>query len=131
MTRMTVLYSVLGVGAATLLSVCDLCTSPAQAATTQSAIQTVAPMTAAATTQSQAPTSETVTLDVKGMTCGGCVIGVRTVLSRLPGVTKADVRYETHTAVVTFDPSKVSVAQMIAAIGTLKYSATQVAPSKT
>lgn len=70
---------------------------------------------------------QTVTLTVKGMTCAGCVIGTRTVLKRLPGVTTADVSYEKGTAVVTYDPTKVTVAQMIDAIKTLGYTATQVA----
>lgn len=65
-----------------------------------------------------------VTLRVEGMTCGGCVIGVRTVLSRLPGVQKAEVSYETKSAIVDYDPTKVTVARMIEAIGTLHYVAT-------
>ena len=50
-----------------------------------------------------------------------------TVLKRLPGVTKADVSYEKGTAVVKYDPAKVTVAQMVAAIKTLGYTATKVA----
>ncbi len=71
----------------------------------------------------------TVTLTVKGMTCGGCELGTRKVLTRLPGVTKADVSYEKGTAVVTYDPAKVTVDQMIATINTLGYTATVVAPA--
>jgi len=81
-------------------------------------------------TQALAPTANelrTVTLAIRGMTCGGCVLGTRTVLRRLPGVTTAAVSYERGTAVVTYDPAKVTVAQMIAAIQTLKYTATVVA----
>lgn len=73
-----------------------------------------------------AATSQTVTFAVKGMTCAGCVLGTRKVLTRLPGVAKADVSYEKGTAVVTFDPAKVTEAQMIAAIKTLGYTATKV-----
>lgn len=57
------------------------------------------------------------------MTCGGCVIGVRKVLTRLPGVLKADVIYEKNRAVVTYDPAAVTVEQMVAAIATLGYKA--------
>ena len=39
-------------------------------------------------------------------------------------MTKADVSYEKGTAVVTYDPARVTVAQMITAIGTLHYTAT-------
>lgn len=76
-----------------------------------------------------ASTRRTVTLSVKGMTCGGCVIGTQKVLTRLPGVAKADVSYEKGTAVATYDPAKVTVEQMIAAIKTLGYTATVVAPT--
>lgn len=65
-----------------------------------------------------------VTLRVEGMTCGGCTIATRTVLTRLPGVVRAEVTYEPQQAVVTYDAAKVTVARMIAAIGTLDYTAT-------
>ena len=70
---------------------------------------------------------QTVTFAVTGMTCAGCELGTRTVLKRLPGVATADVSYEKGTAVVTYDPAKVTVAQMVAAIKTLGYIATKVA----
>jgi copper chaperone CopZ len=69
---------------------------------------------------------ETVRLKVVGMTCGGCVISTRKVLTRLPGVTKADVSYEKGEALVTYDPGKVTIAQMVAAVKTLGYTATPV-----
>jgi mercuric transport protein len=74
-----------------------------------------------------APRTKTVTFNIEGMTCGGCVFGVRKVLTRLPGVSKADVTYEDSRAVVTYDPAAVTVAQMTAAIKTLGYKATVVA----
>jgi mercuric ion binding protein len=69
------------------------------------------------------PESSVVTLEITGMTCGGCVLGVRKVLTRLDGVTKAVVSYEKGTAVVTYDPSKTGADKMIAAIKTLGYAA--------
>jgi len=74
-----------------------------------------------------APRTKTVTFNIEGMTCGGCVLGVRKVLTRLPGVSKADVTYEESRAVVTYDPAAVTLAQMTAAIKTLGYKATVVA----
>ena len=130
MTTKTVLYSVLAAGAATFLSICDLCQSPAQAATTKGAAQSISQTATSVAVSAYTQRSKIVTLDVQGMTCGGCVIGVQTVLKRLPGVTKAEVRYETHRASVTYDPAKVTITQMIAAIETLKYTATPVAPAK-
>ena len=120
-----VIHGALALGAVGLLSVCELCKSPVHVATrTAYANATASPAGISATPEVQL--FETVTLDVQGMTCGGCAIGVRTVLKRLPGVSKAVVQYETHRAVVTYDPSKVTVRQMVAAIATLKYTATPV-----
>lgn len=115
-----VLYSVLGLSAAGFLAICDLCQVPGQA----TAAASIMPAVSIAAAEAANPKS--VTLDVQGMTCGGCAVGVRTLLKRLPGVSKAEVSYETRRAVVTYDPGKVTVAQMIAAIETLKYKATVV-----
>jgi copper chaperone CopZ len=65
-----------------------------------------------------------VTLQVEGMTCGGCTLATRKLLTRLEGVEKAVVTYEPPRAVVTFHPRKVTVPQIIAAIKTLGYRAT-------
>lgn len=70
--------------------------------------------------------TKTVILNIQGMTCGGCAFGVRKVLTRLPGVSKADVSYEESRAVVTYDPAAVTIEQMRAAILTLGYKATVV-----
>lgn len=69
------------------------------------------------------PATKVVSLRIKGMTCGGCVFAVRKVLTRLAGVTTAEVSYEKGLAVVTYDPARVTTSQMIAAIETLGYSA--------
>lgn len=69
------------------------------------------------------PATSVVTLKITGMTCGGCAIATRKVLTRLDGVSKADVSYEKGNAVVTYDPAKTSAEKMIAAIKTLGYTA--------
>lgn len=68
----------------------------------------------------------TVTLEIAGMTCGGCAIAAPKVLTRLDGVTKAEVSYETRRATVTYDPEKVTVEQLIAAVKKLGYTASVV-----
>lgn len=117
-------------------SLCDLCGSgAARFASAPRGLVTVgyaAPMRAprqagAPTLGKPGTTTRTITLAVKGMTCGGCVVGTRTVLTRLPGVSTAAVSYAKGTAVVTYDPQKVTVEQMIAAIKKLGYTATPVA----
>ncbi len=122
-----VIQGALALSAAGLLSVCELCKSPGVVATRTAFVgATAVPASVAFVASVQA--LDIVTLDVQGMTCGGCAIGVKTVLKRLPGVSKADVQYEAHRAVVTYDRSKVTVRQMVAAIATLKYTATPVTP---
>lgn len=120
-------FLALGVfGVATTLSICDLCKPIA--VTSSSALVSVAhatPVTKRETPASIPPAEpKTVTLSVEGMTCGGCVLGVRKVLTKLDGVSTAEVSYEDQRAVVTYDPAKVTVEQMIAAINTLGYKAT-------
>ena len=123
------------VGAAGVLSICDLCPPGARSvaalfpaahaavvgrAATRTAIVAVAP----------SADPKIATFHVDGMTCGGCVIGVRKVLTRLDGVERAEVSYEGQRAVVTYDPAKVTIEQMIAAIGTLGYKASIVSAEK-
>ena len=59
---------------------------------------------------------QTATLNISGMTCGGCVRSVSKVLNALNGVAKSDVSLEERRAVVDFDPDKVGVDQLKHAI---------------
>ncbi|GIK88343.1 MAG: heavy-metal-associated domain-containing protein [Burkholderiales bacterium] len=59
---------------------------------------------------------DTVKLNVQGMTCGGCVASVTRVLKSTPGVSDAQVTLQPGAATVTFDPAKVQVGQLKAAI---------------
>lgn len=104
-------FMLLAGGVAGFTTLCDLCSPTASAATRP------VPVASAAL-------ADTVTLRIKGMTCAGCTIATRKVLERLDGVAKADVSYATKTAVVTYDPAKVTPQQMIAAVATLEYTAT-------
>ena len=47
--------------------------------------------------------TQTVTLSVPGMTCSACPITVKKAISKVEGVSKVDVTFETRQAVVTFD----------------------------
>lgn len=57
-----------------------------------------------------------VTIKVDGMSCGACVKNVTGVLSALVGVEGAQVSLEQGSATVRFDPTKVSVDALRAAI---------------
>ena len=52
---------------------------------------------------------ETVTINVQGMTCGGCVASVTRVLKAVPGVDQVDVTLVPGKATVRFDAAKVTV----------------------
>jgi copper chaperone len=65
---------------------------------------------------------ETVTFNVTGMTCGGCVASVTRVLKTTPGVDNAVVRLDSHSATVTFDPARTSVPALKTAIEDAGYA---------
>jgi len=62
-------------------------------------------------------------LRVEGMDCAGCVIGVRTALTRLEGVHSARVEYPSGTARVSFAPEAIAPAAFVTAIKRLGYDA--------
>ena len=59
---------------------------------------------------------ETAKMDVRGMTCGGCVASVTRVLKALPGVDEVDVTLDPGRATVTYDASRTDVSAMQRAI---------------
>lgn len=119
-------FLALGVlGVAGVASICDAC-KPAPATSETSLVPAAyATPTVVRATSAAVPAVEPrrITLSIEGMTCGSCVISVRRVLTRLDGVRSAEVSYENQRAVVTYDASKVTIEQMIAAIETLGYKA--------
>jgi len=66
---------------------------------------------------------ETIVLKVNGMTCGGCVRSVTSVLKALNGVSAAEVSLERGEARISFDPALASVAQLKGAIEDAGYEA--------
>lgn len=67
---------------------------------------------------------QTVKLSVPGMTCAACPITVKKALSKVDGVSKAEVSYEKREAVVTFDDSRASVQKLTKASADAGYPAT-------
>ena len=53
---------------------------------------------------------------IEGMTCASCVRRVERSLAKVPGVADASVNFATEQAVVRFDPARVSVADLRAAV---------------
>ena len=67
---------------------------------------------------------KTITLNIEGMHCGGCVKSVTQVLTELDGVQSADVQLEGK-ANITFDENRVNVAQVIEVIEDAGFDATE------
>lgn len=65
----------------------------------------------------------TITLNIDGMTCGGCVKSVTKVLNDLDGVRSATVSLENKNAQVEFDEGKIQIAQLVEAVGDAGYDA--------
>ena len=66
---------------------------------------------------------QTLSFDVSGMTCGGCTGTVQRALSKIDGVSHAEVTLNPGTASVLADPERVTSAQIEAAITRLGYLA--------
>ncbi len=67
---------------------------------------------------------KTITLNIEGMHCGGCVKSVTQVLTELDGVQSADVQLEGK-ANITFDENRVNVAQLIEVIEDAGFDVTE------
>ena len=65
--------------------------------------------------------SQIITLSVPGMTCAACPITVKKALTKVEGVTKAEVSYEKREAIVTFDDAKTSVQKLTKATADAGY----------
>ena len=71
-----------------------------------------------------AGTLQTVTLEVKNMTCAVCPITVKKALEKVAGLTSATVDFDKKTASVTFDPDKTSPATLAKATSDAGYPST-------
>jgi copper chaperone len=59
---------------------------------------------------------EQITLDVKGMSCGGCVNSVKRVVGAIDGVGLVDVALDTGKVDIRYDAAKAGPEQFKAAI---------------
>jgi copper chaperone len=64
---------------------------------------------------------ETLTLEVHGMTCGGCERRVRDAVGALDGVATVTPEHIGDEVAVTFDAARVDAAQIAAAIAGLGF----------
>jgi copper chaperone CopZ len=66
---------------------------------------------------------QTLSFHISGMTCGGCTSSVRRALSRIDGVSHAEVTLRPGAATVVVDPDRVTSAQIESVITGLGYPA--------
>ncbi len=76
------------------------------------------------THSAMAANSQTVTLDVPGMTCKFCPITIRKALEKVPGVRQVKADFESKSATVTFDPDKTSAEALTRATANAGYQST-------
>jgi len=76
---------------------------------------------ASKSTIKQPVSTKQVVLNVEGMTCAACSVTVSKSLKRVDGVQEANVTLTPPEAVVTFDPAKVKVEQLIEATKNVGY----------
>ncbi len=66
---------------------------------------------------------QTVTLQVKGMTCENCVKGIEGTLENTAGVMENEVSLEDRTATITYDANKLSPEKLAKRVSSLGYPA--------
>ncbi len=78
----------------------------------------------------QAPSTEAARVEfaISGITCASCVRRVERALSKVPGVTEANVNLATEHATVAFDPHAAGIADLIGAVEKTGYGATEIVP---
>lgn len=69
-------------------------------------------------------TLATATIPVKGMSCAGCEVTIRTALEKVPGVIAASADAAAGVATVKYDPEQVGLQKLVEAINRAGYRAT-------
>jgi copper chaperone len=67
---------------------------------------------------------EKMILDIAGMRCGACAVGIELVLTKKKGVKSAKVSLNERMAVVEFDPAIVAASDIAKAVSDIGYIAT-------
>ena len=68
-------------------------------------------------------TDSKVTLNITGMSCAACAARIEKKLSKLGGVSNANVNFSTEKATVEFDPSEIKPSELIKAVESIGYGA--------
>ncbi|MEQ1678811.1 MAG: heavy metal-associated domain-containing protein [Chitinophagaceae bacterium] len=66
---------------------------------------------------------QTIEMNIAGMHCGSCAIGIQMLTAGLDGVKASEVSYDTKKAKFTYDADKISLDGIKEQIKTLGYTA--------
>ena len=66
---------------------------------------------------------EKIEMNIEGMHCGSCAIGIQMITSQIDGVSASEVSYEGKRGVFEFDPAKTNKDAIVKAIAELGYTA--------
>ncbi len=67
---------------------------------------------------------EKLILDIAGMRCGACTVGIELMLAKKKGIKSVNVSLNERMAVVEYDPAIVGVSDIAKAVNDLGYIAT-------
>jgi copper chaperone CopZ len=67
--------------------------------------------------------NQTVEMNITGMHCGSCAIGIQMLTQQLDGMQASEVSYDTKKGKFTFDADKLNVDTIKSEIKTLGYTA--------
>lgn len=82
------------------------------------------------TTIALAGETKKATLGVKGMTCSGCALSIKSRFKKVEGVSSIDVSFKNRQATVEYDPEKVSPHKFAEIINGMGYEAKLELPEK-
>ncbi len=66
---------------------------------------------------------DTVTFNITGMTCANCAMNIEKILKKQDGISSVTVNFATESAIVHYDPSQITPAQMKKAVTGIGYGA--------
>ncbi len=66
---------------------------------------------------------EKITLNIQGMHCGSCAVGIQMLVSQMDGVKSVEVSYDEKRGVFEFDPVKTNKDAIVKSIAELGYQA--------
>ena len=66
---------------------------------------------------------EKVEMNIEGMHCGSCAVGIQMLVSQMEGVKSVEVSYEGKKGMFEFDPAKTNKEAIVKSIAELGYKA--------